>query len=73
MHADVFRYVVMVYAFAFVALIVFDTEQRFFNWGNENLVTHNAQPVPVAAPVLKHVTPADVSRPAVSPEPAKDI
>lgn len=73
MHADVFRYVVMVYAFAFVTVIVFDTEQRFFHWGKERLITHNAQSAPATAPMLRHVMPADVSRPAAAPEPAKDI
>lgn len=73
MHANVFRYVMVVYAFAFVALIAFDTEQRFLNWGHELVATHKTQAAPGTAPILKHVMPADISRPAASPETAKDI
>lgn len=72
MHADIFRYVVLVYAFAFVAMVTFDTEQRFFKWGHEQM-TQKAQSVPSKVPGLKHVVPADNSRAATSPETAKDI
>lgn len=72
MHADIFRYVVLVYAFAFVAMVAFDTEQRFLKWGHEQ-VAQKAQPVPAKVPSLKHVVPADNTRAATSPETAKDI
>jgi len=73
MHADLFRYVVVVYAFMFVALITFDTEQRFLKWGYERSASHMTQTAPEKASMLKHVLPADIPHPSTTPETAKDI
>lgn len=71
MHANVFRYVVLVYAFAFVAFIAFDTDQRFLKWGSE--ARHPVPPITAKASTQKNVTPADSKAPAGLPEVAKDI
>lgn len=73
MHADLFRYVVAIYAFAFVALITFDTEQRFLKWGYEHSASYKTPTAPEKAPMLKNVMPADIPRPSTTPETAKDI
>lgn len=73
MHADLFRYVVAIYAFAFVALITFDTEQRFLKWGYEHSTSYKTPTVPEKASTQKNVMPAGIPLPSTPPRTAKDI
>ena len=72
MHGDIFRYIMLLYAFVFVAIITFDTDQRYAKWGHELAASKAASPSAKRA-ATGNIKPADSAIPATAPKAAKDI
>ena len=72
MHGDIFRYIMLLSAVVFVAIITFDTDQRHAKWGHEIAASKAAAPS-IKRAATGNIKPADSATPATAPKVAKDI